>query len=79
MQNLGDDVCWVESNRCLTFPIDQGFVNGGVGAESWSKVSLATRELATVFSVTFFFVTIIGQLIKAPPPPNGKCLGTSLL
>ena len=44
---------------------------------SWSKVSNAARELATVFSVTFFSVTIAGQFVNKPPP-NGKCLGTQL-
>ena len=36
-------------------------------------------ELATVFFVTFsfFLVKAVGQLVKHPPP-NGKCLGTSL-
>jgi len=46
--------------------------------DSWSKVSHAARELATVFSVTFssFLVAIVGQFVERPP--NGKCLGTSL-
>ena len=40
--------------------------------ESWSKSSYAARELVTVFSVTFvFLVTIVGQLIKTPPPTEG--------
>ena len=47
----------------------QGCEDGGVGdvvppifsnsQESWSKVSHAARKLATVFSVTFFLVTIV--------------------
>ena len=37
--------------------------------ESWSNVSHAARELATVFSATFFsLVTIVGQLVKTPSP-----------
>ena len=27
------------------------------------------KELATVFSVTFFLVAVIGQMVKTPPPP----------
>ena len=41
----------------------------------WKKVGQtvvmfhAARELEKVFSVTFlFFVTIVGQLVKMPPP-----------
>jgi len=46
--------------------------------ESWSKGSRAARELATVFSVTFIFVTIVGQLVKHLPPPafNRRCFDT---
>ena len=36
--------------------------------ESWLKVSHAARELATVFSVTFYLVTIVSQLVKTPHP-----------
>ena len=51
---------------------------GGVGdvvvgqnlQESWSKVSHAARELATIFSLTFFLVTVVDQLVKTPPPPT---------
>ena len=43
------------------------------------KVSHAAKELATVFSVTFLLATIVGQLVKTPPPPSGKCIGKSLL
>ena len=39
--------------------------------ESWSTVNHSPRELATVFSVTFFLVTIVGQLVKTPPPKEG--------
>ena len=47
--------------------------------ESWSKVSHAARELATVFSVTFLFLaTVVHQMVKSTPPPNGKYLGTLL-
>ena len=35
--------------------------------ESWSKVSHSGRELATVFSMAFF-VAIVGQVVKTPPP-----------
>ena len=39
--------------------------------ESWSEVSYAARELATVFSVTFvFLVAIVDQLVKTLPPPT---------
>ena len=54
--------------------------------ESWSQVSqAATRWLATVFSVTVVFLfsnnlaTIVGQLVRTSPPPNRRCLSTSLL
>jgi len=48
--------------------------------DSWSKVSHDARELATVLSVAFFLVTIVGQIVKMPPPPlQQKCLGTSLV
>ena len=40
--------------------------------ERWSKVSHAAREIATAFFAICFSVTIIGQLVKTPPP-NGKC------
>ena len=37
--------------------------------ESWSKVSHAARELATVFSLTIFLlVTIVGQFGQKSPP-----------
>ena len=36
--------------------------------ESWSKASHAARELVTVCSVTYFLLTIVGQLVKTPPP-----------
>jgi len=38
--------------------------------EGWSKGSHAARELATVFSVTSFLVTIVSQLVKTPPSPT---------
>ena len=59
---------------------------GGVGdaifsslRDSWSKVSHDARGLATVFSVAFFLVTIVGQVVKTPLPLQQKCLGTSLV
>ena len=37
--------------------------------ENCSEGSHAARELGAVFSVTFsFLVTIVGQLVKTPPP-----------
>ena len=47
--------------------------------ESWSKVSHAAREVITVFSETFSLVTVVGQMTQTPPPPDGKCLSTSLV
>ena len=48
--------------------------------ESWSKSGYSAREIITVISVTFSCFSNIswsnGQ--NAPPPPNEKCLGTSL-
>jgi len=38
------------------------------GFDDRPKGSHAARELATVFSVIFFIVTIVGQLAKPPPP-----------
>ena len=29
--------------------------------ESWSKISHAASEMVTVFSLTFFLVTVVGQ------------------
>ena len=63
---------------------DQGSADEGTSCppissnlqESWSKVSHAARELATVFSVTFFLSNnswSIGQ------NANSRCLDTSLL
>ena len=47
--------------------------------ESWSKSGYAAREIITVISVTFSFFSnsswLNGQNV---PPPNEKCLGTSL-
>ena len=42
------------------------------------KVGRAARELTTVFSVTCCLVTVVCQMAKMPPPPNGNCLGISL-
>ena len=44
--------------------------------ESWSEVRNAARELATVFSVTFFIKLVIWS---KRPLPNRRCLVTSLL
>ena len=35
--------------------------------ESWLKVIRSSKEMVTVFSVTFFLVTAVGEMIKAPP------------
>ena len=63
----------------------QGCANGGVGGktdgsvglpifsklqESWSIVSHAAGEGITVFSMTFFLVTVVSQMVKMHPP-NG--------
>ena len=48
-------------------------------ARNFFKVSDVARELATEFSMTFSFlvlITVVGHLVKTPPSPNGKCLGT---
>ena len=50
--------------------------------KSWSKVSQATKRVGhSTFCDHFFsnnLVTIVGQLIRTPPPLNRRCLGTSL-
>ena len=38
----------------------------------------SSSQYSLVFSVTSL-ATIVGQMVERPPPPNGKCLGTSLL
>ena len=44
------------------------------------KASHAAREYVTKFPVTFFqFSNNSWSNGQAPPPPNGKCLSTSLL
>ena len=38
--------------------------------ESWSNVRHAAREMVTVFSVTFFLVTVACQIVKMPLSPK---------
>ena len=47
-------------------------------ARSWSKVDHVAREFTIVFFLTFF-ITNKWSICETPPPPNGKCLGTSLV
>ena len=46
--------------------------------ESWSKSGYSAREIITVISVTFFFSNSSWSNGQNAPPPNEKCLGTSL-
>ena len=80
---------WRIANKLRTLPgivTFQGCADGERHASQyfqfariWSKGSHAARELATGLSVAFLLETIVYQLVKTPPPPNGECLGTSLL
>ena len=46
----------------------------------WSKVSRAAREMVKVFSMTFFLLLAVGQMVKtSPPPPIGECFDASPL
>ena len=45
--------------------------------EFWSKADHAACTLATLFFSDLFLVTVVGQIVKTPPP-NRKYLGTSL-
>ena len=80
--------------QTVAFPIANNYVKqgcadwgrGGVAhpilsnlQESWSKSSHAARELAIVFSVTFFSNNSWSIHQNAPPPPSRGCLGTSLV
>ena len=86
----GSSVALDNDEKCenRTWQQDRDVPIGGLGAlhspiftnlqESWSKDRHpAIALLGTVFSVTSFLVTIVGQLVKTPPP-NRRCLSTSL-
>ena len=42
--------------------------------ESCSKVGHSARELVAVFSLTSLLVTVVGQMVKMPPPPMESVL-----